>query len=70
MPKAENATESESFRITVSMQSARLLDQLAGQGIYGRNRAEVAARFVDEALQRFVEVPKFPLGLRNRRGAK
>ena len=44
--------------ITVSVQSAQLLDELAQKGVYGRNPAEVAGRFVDEALQRFIEQPK------------
>lgn len=43
----------ETFEINVSKQSAGLLDQLAEHGIYGRSRAEVAARFVDKALQSF-----------------
>jgi hypothetical protein len=61
MPKAENATGSETVRITLSTESARLLDELALKGIYGRNRAEVAARFVDQALQNFVDRPTLKL---------
>ena len=34
---------------------------IAEKGIYGRNRAEVAGRFIDEALQKFVETPRFEI---------
>jgi hypothetical protein len=61
MAKRSNATASETIRVTVSAQSARLLDQLASRGIYGRNPAEVAGRFVDEALQKFVDPPRLKL---------
>lgn len=58
MPKAPNPTASAVIRVSVSVQSAMLLDELSALGIYGRNRAEVAGRFVDEALQKFVDVPR------------
>jgi hypothetical protein len=61
MAKGLNTVESEVLRVTVSAQSARLLDDLAAKGIYGRNPAEVAARFIDEALQRFVDTPRLSL---------
>jgi hypothetical protein len=58
MAKSNNLADSKTFRVTVSVQSEQLLEQLGKQGIYGRNTAEVAARFIDEALQRFVDQPK------------
>jgi hypothetical protein len=61
MAKSENSAESALVRITLSSESVRLLDELADKGIYGRNRAEVAARFVDRALQEFVDIPKLSL---------
>lgn len=61
--KTDNPVESTSFKITVSVQSVALLDQLAKRGIYGRNRAEVAGRFVDAALQQFIDPPKLVLPL-------
>lgn len=61
MAKAPNSTSSGMIRITLSDQSVRLLDELAEKGIYGRNRAEVAGRFIDEALQKFVETPRLEL---------
>lgn len=59
--KRPNATGSENFSITLSLRSARLLDEIAKNGIWGRNRAEVAARFVDRALEGFVEQPNLKL---------
>jgi hypothetical protein len=62
--KTNNLAESRTLRVTVSVQSEQLLEQLAQQGIYGRNSAEVAARFIDEALKQFVEKPKLTVGRR------
>jgi hypothetical protein len=67
MPKASNAAGSAVIRVTVSTQSARLLEALATKGIYGRNPAEVAGRFIDEALQKFIETPRLPLNSDRRR---
>ena len=61
MPKPANPTDSDTVRITLSVESIRLLKELAARGIYGRNHAEVAARFVDKALQAFVAEPKLRL---------
>jgi hypothetical protein len=58
MAKGNNLADSSTLRVTVSVQSEQLLEQLGKRGIYGRNAAEVAARFIDEALQRYVEQPK------------
>ena len=62
MPKA-NESDSVTLRITLSKQSQALLERLAGQGLYGRNAAEVAARFVDQALQSFVDIEKVKITL-------
>ncbi len=43
--------------VTLSVQSIAMLDELAAFGIYGSGRAEVASRFVDKALERFIERP-------------
>ena len=61
MPKGNNLADSSTLRVTVSVQAEKLLEQLAGQGIYGRNSAEVAARFIDEALKGFVDKPKLSI---------
>jgi hypothetical protein len=59
--KRGNAVGSQNFSITLSLESIRLLDEIAKNGIWGRNRPEVAARFVDRALEAFVEQPKVKL---------
>jgi len=66
MAKANNTVASATIRVTVSEQSEELLEQLARKGIYGRNSAEVAGRFIDQALQQFVEAPKLPLRTESR----
>ncbi|HEY8225576.1 MAG TPA: hypothetical protein VIG25_09880 [Pyrinomonadaceae bacterium] len=61
MRKTTNTSESGVVRVTLSHQSIRLLDSLAERGLWGRNRAEVAGRFIDEALQKFVDAPRLQL---------
>jgi len=61
MAKSKNEVVSRTVRVTLSGQSVDLLEQLAQQGIYGRNAAEVAGRFVDNALQQYVGPPKLQL---------
>ncbi len=61
MPKKGNATEGVSLRITISKQSEEALEKLAARGVYGRNPAEVAARFVDQALQGMIQFPPIVL---------
>jgi hypothetical protein len=68
--KRPNASGSENVPITLSLSSVKLLDEIAKNGIWGRNRAEVAARFVDLALQGFVEQPKLKLPALKIRGGK
>lgn len=59
MAKTPNESGSKTIRVTVSEQSEDLLDKIAGLGLYGRNAADVAGRFVDRALQEFIEPPRF-----------
>lgn len=61
MSRTTNASDGVPIKITVSRQSAELLARIAAKGIYGRNPSEVAGRFVDKALETFVEAPRFPL---------
>jgi hypothetical protein len=68
--KRPNLSGSENIPITLSQKSARLLDEIAKRGFWGRNRAEVAARFVDRALESFVEQPKLKLPSLKIRGGK
>lgn len=70
MARRANASNSDTVTITLSTESLRLLDELASNGIYGRNKAEVAGRFVDSALAGFVEKPTLSLRTRSRKGAR
>jgi hypothetical protein len=71
MAKTRNESRSKTIRVTVSEQSEELLDRLAGLGVYGRNAADVAGRFVDRALQDFIKPPRFTVmsSKRRKRGA-
>jgi hypothetical protein len=44
--------------VTLAEQSIDLLKELATRGIFGRTPAEVGGRFIEHALQQFVETPK------------
>jgi hypothetical protein len=59
--KKGNAVDSKSFPITLSVQAIRMLEEIAKNGIWGRNASEVAGRFVDRALEAFVEQQKVKL---------
>jgi hypothetical protein len=63
MAKPKNPTDSKTVRVTVSRQSLELLEDLARRGVYGRSSAEVAGRFIDEALHRFIDQPKLQVSL-------
>jgi hypothetical protein len=52
--------------IDLTPQAHQLLDDLVKYGIYGRSIPEIAARFIDESLTRFIEKPVLYV----RRGAK
>ena len=58
MPRRPNAAESDLVHVTLSLQSIDLLKQIADLGRFGRSEAEVAARFIDQALEKFAEPPK------------
>jgi len=64
MPKNENSTSSGSITVTLSEQSIRVLEQLARQGIFGKNKAEVAARFIDRVLETYVQIPRLKISKR------
>jgi len=68
MPKKGNSAASRVIRVTLSEQSESLLEQLAARGVYGRNAAEVAGRFVDEALQKFIQAPRLKVKLKTAKG--
>jgi hypothetical protein len=60
MARPRNPSRGERFEVTLSAQSVRLLHRLAEHGLYGRTPAEVGGRFIEQALQQFVEPPQFP----------
>ncbi len=62
MAGRQNVSGSSNIRVTLSAQSIGLLDSLAKLGIYGRNAAEVASRFVDERLREFITKPVLRVG--------
>lgn len=55
MARKGNQSPGVLLSITVSKQSVEALEKLAARGIYGRNTSEVAARFVDRALENLIE---------------
>jgi len=61
MRKARNNTKSQLVRVTVSEQIADLLDQIAATGLIGQNPAEVAHRFIDEAVMKALANPHLEL---------
>ena len=45
----------KSVRVVPSWQAMEMLEELVGLGLYGRDVAEVALRFIDKELIRLVE---------------
>ena len=64
MGKAQNRHGTTQVTLSLSEESVNVLTELAILGIYGKNEAEVASRFVDKALEGFVVPPRFELPLR------
>lgn len=58
MARPKNSSPGVKFEVTLAKQSVELIGELARRGIYGRTPAEVGGRFVEQALQQFVETPK------------
>lgn len=58
MARPKSLSHGIKFEVTLSEQSVDLVKQLATRGIYGRTPAEVGGRFIEQALQQFVETPK------------
>jgi hypothetical protein len=61
MRKTGNNTRSKVLRVTLSEQIADLLDQIAETGLVGQNPAEVAHRFIDEAVMKALDNPHLEL---------
>jgi hypothetical protein len=58
VPRRKGQSKGIKFEVTLSKQSVDMLKELAARGIYGRTSPEVGGRFVELALQQFVEAPK------------
>jgi hypothetical protein len=58
MARTKSLSAGIPFNVTLSEQSVDLLKELATRGIYGRTSAEVGGRFIEQALQQFVETPR------------
>lgn len=61
MPRPPNSSPGDRFEVTLSVQSIKILQELATRGIYGRTPAEVGGRFIEQALQQFVQPPRLPV---------
>ena len=58
MARHRNASPGVKFEVTLATQSVDLIEELSKRGIYGRTAAEVGGRFIEQALQQFVDKPK------------
>lgn len=60
---AKQGNKSNTIRVTISLseQQVDYLDQIAESGLIGQNRADVAQRFVDDAVMKAFENPLFQL---------
>jgi hypothetical protein len=70
MARSENATSSAQITITVSSQTAQLLEDIAAEGHYGRTRAVVAAGFVERRLHDLIESGSLEKILKQKRTKK
>jgi hypothetical protein len=61
MPRRKNSSPGNKFEVTLAKQSVDMIEELAKRGIYGRTPAEVGGRFIEQALQQFVDPPKLAL---------
>lgn len=58
MARPKSVSPGVRFEVRLAVQSIDLLKDLATRGIYGRSPAEVGGRFIEQALQNFVEAPQ------------
>ena len=58
MARTKNSSPGNKFEVTLARQSIDLIEELAKRGIYGRTPAEVGGRYIEQALQHFVDPPK------------
>ncbi len=67
MRMTKNNTKSQLVRVTISEQVGDLLDQIAATGLMGQNPAEVAHRFIDEAVMKALANPLLKLKPKTKR---
>lgn len=58
MSRKRNTVPTTKCHPTISVRTEALLDQLVPFGIYGHTKSEIAARFIEQALQTLVERPE------------
>jgi hypothetical protein len=58
MARPKNSSPGNKFEVTLARQSVDMIEELAKRGIYGRTPAEVGGRFIEQALQQFVDPPR------------
>jgi hypothetical protein len=58
MARPKSTSPGVKFEVTLSEQSIDMLKELATRGVYGRTPSEVGGRFIEQALQQFIEAPK------------
>jgi len=58
MARPKSSSPGIKVEVTLAQQSVDMLKELATHGIYGRSPAEVGGRFIEQALQQFVDAPK------------
>lgn len=68
MAKAGNKSATVQVTVSLSEQQVDLLDQIAAQGLIGQNRADVAHRFIDDAVMAALRDPLF--GLKRKKNTK
>jgi hypothetical protein len=61
MAKPENKSATVQVTVSISEQQAEILDQIAASGLMGQNRADVARRFIDDAVITTLRDPLFEL---------
>jgi hypothetical protein len=59
MARPKNSSRGSRLEVTLAEQSIDILKDLATRGVYGRTPAEVGGRFIEQALQQFIDMPKF-----------
>jgi hypothetical protein len=57
MGRKANTVQAQTLTLSISPQTRALLERIAGAGLFGKNAAEVATRFLDERVRAFLDNP-------------